>query len=210
VLADLQRLLESLYHVEVGAEVGAFMIGRAELAELGAEGAAGNGAHEQLLVLEEEGETSLALFIADEVQERLREREPTLADFCLLAEGVSHFVYYLWKARRGEPVTQLELELQAEIDKYLACYVAHRDSGRGFPEHLREELFRRVRFRPDLARDEEDRYQTANRLALRYCDYLERSYLRTGELRRAVPELRRFYRLTHPGKIEHIAVREAA
>ena len=38
---------------------------------------------------------------------------------CQLIEGVSHFVYVADRARRKLPATQLELELQAEIDKYV-------------------------------------------------------------------------------------------
>src|SRR5262249_42528562 len=38
---------------------------------------------------------------------------------CQLIEGVSHFVYVADRARRGLPATHLELELQAEIDKYV-------------------------------------------------------------------------------------------
>jgi hypothetical protein len=214
VLRRIQRLLESVYHLDVPEEVGDFTIGARELGELVARGAAPVGAPEQLLVLEEEGETSLALFIDDAVLERLRESDPlTLtpenrADFCLLAEGVSHFVYFIWKAHRGEPVTKLELELQAEVDKYIACLFSHWEHDRSrFPEALKEDLFVRVRFRPDLGDQESDRYRTANHLAMRYCDYLERSFLREGMWRRAMPELRRFYRLGHTGKLAHIAVR---
>ena len=44
MLSDLQRLLESLYHVDVDADVAAFTIGSAELEALGSHGAPGNGA----------------------------------------------------------------------------------------------------------------------------------------------------------------------
>ena len=36
-----------------------------------------------------------------------------------LAEGVSHFVYVANRARQELPSTQLELELQAEVDKFV-------------------------------------------------------------------------------------------
>lgn len=216
MLDRLQALLQSFYHLELGVRVEDFYIDSGKLAELAAQGANPSSAQEQLLVLEEgSGEASLALFIDDAVLRRARAQDGAvlltkddLHDFCLVAEGVSHFVYLTWKAERGEPVTQLELELQAEVDKYVACYIAswEQDNGR-FPEELKENLFRKARFREDLGADEHDRYRTANRLALRYCDWLERSYLREGGLRTAVPELRRFYRMTQPAKLDHIAAR---
>jgi len=203
----VQETLELVYRVDLPHRVEDFYVGEEQLRELKERGASPLAAREQLLVLEEEGETSVALFIEGEVLRRLEDAsaldQPApelLEDLCLLTEGVSHFVYLTWKAARGEPVTQLELELQAEIDKYLTCYLAHRG-----PEGLRESLFWRVLFRDDLADDEHDRYQTANRLAGRYCEYLEKSILREGGLERRLPELRRFYRLTHPGKLGHIA-----
>jgi hypothetical protein len=212
----MQETLQRLYSLELPHRISDFYVGEAELDELARRGVAPIAAREQLLILEEEGETSLAVFIAEEVLERLhdggapvRPSRHNLHDYCLLAEGVSHFVYVSWKAARGEPVTQLEMELQAEVDKYITCYLAHWQEDRGrFPEDLEDALFWRVLFRSGLEQEETDRYQTANRLALQYCRYLERSFLRTGELPRAMPELRRFYRLTHPEKLGHIAARQ--
>jgi hypothetical protein len=207
VLDRTQELLESIYHLDLGLCVDDFYIGSEKLQELGGSATP----REQLLVLEEEGEASLALFIDDEVMARLRGSEritlENLGDYCLLAEGVSHFVYFIWKARRREPVTQLEMELQAEVDKYLTCRVQLDGEGRTSAD-LAEQLFRKVAFRADLDGDEADRYRTANRLALAYCAHLERSYLRDGGLRRAMPELRHFYRLTQPRKLAHIAARQ--
>ena len=43
-----------------------------------------------------------------------------LDPFCVAAEEVSHFVYLFFCARAARQVTQLELELQGEVDKYLS------------------------------------------------------------------------------------------
>ena len=40
-------------------------------------------------------------------------------DLCQVVEGVSHFVFLAERTRRDLPLTQLELELQAEVDKYV-------------------------------------------------------------------------------------------
>ena len=44
--------------------------------------------------------------------------ENNLADYCTALEGVSHFVYSTWGLERDMPVSLLELETQAEVDKY--------------------------------------------------------------------------------------------
>ncbi len=44
--------------------------------------------------------------------------EDNLADYCTALEGVSHFVYSTWRLERDLPVSLLELETQAEVDKY--------------------------------------------------------------------------------------------
>ena len=42
-----------------------------------------------------------------------------LADFWSALEGVSHFTYYAWNAARDKSVSLFELELQAEVDKFV-------------------------------------------------------------------------------------------
>ncbi len=44
--------------------------------------------------------------------------EGNLAEYCTALEGVSHFVYSTWRLDRDLPVSLLELETQAEVDKY--------------------------------------------------------------------------------------------
>ena len=47
--------------------------------------------------------------------------EGNLADYCTALEGVSHFHYLVWSLARGRNVSLLELELQAEVDKYASA-----------------------------------------------------------------------------------------
>ena len=63
--------------------------------------------------------------------------ESNLADYCTALEGVSHFHYVTWSAGCARNVSLLELELQAEVDKYasaLSLLLAQR-AGR-FPGEL--------------------------------------------------------------------------
>ena len=56
--------------------------------------------------------------------------ETNFADFCLAVEGVSHFIYVALRAADDRGVSQLELELQAEVDKFACCVLV---AGRRIP-----------------------------------------------------------------------------
>ena len=57
----------------------------------------------------------------------VRER---LSGFCAAAEGVSHFLYLAHRAGQGGQVSQLELEAQGELDKYLSVVLLLWATGR--------------------------------------------------------------------------------
>ncbi len=66
-----------------------------------------------------------------------------------MVEGVSHFLYLAERARRELPTTQLELELQAEVDKYV-LFAHGADAPRPFhparAARMRARLFDRVAY----------------------------------------------------------------
>lgn len=205
VLARLQLGLEALYRVETRLPIDAFVVG--EEARDAALRGAGRTPREQLVVQQSDGELAMALFVDQEALANLERYDPSarldhhnFADFCLAVEGVSHFIYLALCAAGDRAVSQLELELQAEVDKYACCLLlAGRD-----PE-LRRRLYRDVHFANDLSDDERDRYQAANAGADRYAAALERRYVATERTDALLAELRRFYRLPLPDKLGRIA-----
>ena len=78
-------------------------------------------------------------------------------------------------------MSQLELELQAEVDKYVTCLLHDVDSS----EALRERLFRACAYEDDLDGDERERYQVANDNAHRYAAWLEETFVARFEQGRA-------------------------
>ena len=169
---------------------------------------------EQLIVAEEGDTLSMALYIDAAVLERLERCDPfvgltqdNLADYLTVAEGVSHFVYVAWNTGYDKPVTLLELELQAEVDKYVLCAWLLREQGGGrFPRELHRALFERARVDAVAAAGRIGLYHMASSYAARFCRrvaaLLERK--RHGVTRDLMAELRRFYRWGNVRKLRHI------
>ncbi len=118
---------------------------------------------------------------------------------------MSHFVYLALCAAGERPVSALELELQAEVDKFACCVLMHPNAG-----DVRRRLFRDVRFAEDLEPGERERYRTANDEADRYAGALERQFVAPDRLDDMLADLRRFYRLSLRDKLAHIARAAAA
>lgn len=160
---------------------------------------------ESLWILEDDGELSVALYLEEHLHDADALAREDLDRYCALLEGVSHLLYVVDRATRERTLTLLELELQAEIDKFLATWQAHHDAGAALSiADLRRRLFVDVDIPQRAAPEETARYVAANRLADRYCGSLVRRFFGTGRLDGLWPEIRRFWRMGHAEKIAHI------
>lgn len=205
VLARLQLGLEALYRVETRLPIDAFVVD-AETRDATL-GAGARAPREQLVLQQSDGELAMALFVDHTALANLEQNDPAttlddrnFGDFCLAVEGVSHFIYLALCAAADRSVSQLELELQAEVDKYACCLLL---AGRN--PALRRRLYGDVRFADDLNADERHRYQAANNGADRYAAALERRYVDKERTDALFTELRHFYRLALPEKLGRIA-----
>ena len=205
LLPEIQGQLEELYDLETGHRVEDFLVTDRALIEALDRSSPGVSPPEKLLVSECGGELLLSLYLADELLAALEKNDPrrrlggeNLADFCTALEGVSHFVYLVHNANHDRPVSRLEMELQAEVDKFfLVLAVAARQGMRLEWGALSRRLFRGYRLVPGLDGREKRRYVTATRLARSFCAGVgllgsSREVLRN--------ELRRFYRKRHLDK----------
>jgi hypothetical protein len=207
VLRALQGGLESLYRVETELDVTDFLLGP-ERGGVRVERAP----REQLLIKQGEQGLELGLFVDARTLENLAENDPrdrldddNLQDFLLAIEGVSHFVYLVTRARAERPVSAVELELQAEVDKYLVALLVSWGQTGDPPEDLRERLFSRIQFNGDLSHEERDRYQLANSAADEYAASLETRFVKTRAVEDLLAEARRFYRKGLADKLSHVA-----
>jgi hypothetical protein len=187
----VQTGLERLYQLERQADVEAFVR------------PARDGEREALLVRESDDEMELSLRVPELGALRTFDFDDarSMDALCQIIEGVSHFVYITDRARAERETTQLELEVQAEVDKYvvLASSVGALDVGRS--ARVRERLFERVEYMHHAHTDEGSRYRAANECARRFTRRLERDFVsrcRFGEMQH---ELRRFYRMGQADKL---------
>ena len=125
--------------------------------------------------------------------------------YCRLAEGVSHFLYLARSASLGRRLSLLELEAQAEVDKFASLVLhlwpsLHAASAR----QLHRRLFLDVSFRPGLGPEERFRYAEANRLATLFTARLL-AHVVSRRLDRLLEALRYAYRLGAEAKLQHLA-----
>lgn len=208
----LQQMLEGLYHVEVEHAVEDFVITDADVARRLDQSLSPRENREKLLVSQDGDEVQLALYLDGDILDALAEDCPldelhrdNFEEFLLALEGVSHFLYMSWNASRDRGVTLLELEMQAEVDKYvLASALFSRQRKSGSCERVWRCLFDSPVFDETLDGEARARYEDASHYAGRFCFKLENSYLKQRREAEMVAELRKFYRLTQTGKISHI------
>ena len=213
VLRGLQSLLGRLYDVEPSYDVYDFLVtDRRELAHL-TQPDDRRAPDEELLLAQSADGAGVALYLDDGLLRRLEQANPlgaltegNLADYCTALEGVSHFLYSTWRLDCDASVSLLELETQAEVDKYAATvFLLAGQQGGAYPSQVHARLFDRVVFDPRLEPDQLNRYRTAHRSAAHYCRRLERRFVQRGEaqIEALVRELRKFYRLGCAAKLRH-------
>jgi len=171
-----------------------------------------NKVKEQLLVCQDGKDLDVALYLEKAVLNHLQFDNPldklhagNISDFCLLLEGVSHLVYLLWNAGFDRCITQLELELQAEIDKFfIILFLFDSQNRKCTPELLQRVLFDSVSYHAHLEQKELQRYKDANFYAAKYCHRLQESINGRKMNAGLLKELRRFYRMPQQEKLRHI------
>jgi hypothetical protein len=216
-LERLEALLTGIYDLDIGCRVGDFLVTDRALLPGECREAPGD---EQLFVAAAGEELCLSLYLDAALLERLERHDPSdeldadnIADCWTALEGISHFLCVAHNAAHDRPVSRLALELQAEIDKYVASVaLLRRRHPRRFPTELHTLLFRRAQVDAGLAGRHAPLYRRANRQAARFCAGLEtrlRACCRRDD-GAWLQDLRRFYRLSDPGKLRHIAAACAA
>ena len=210
MLSQLQDLLTSIYRVDPGYDVSDFLITDPVIAGILGKGSLIPDSEESVLMQEDEDGLALSVFLDDAMLLRLKNANPMqeiqvdqLKDLWTVLEGISHFNNIAWRARKNRRVSLLELEMQAEIDKFVSTFFLAMDQEDSeLAVKLHGWLFDDIRFNPNLNKDQHERYTTANNYAARFCHGLRKRLSRNS--RAGLHELRHFYRLSQRDKISHI------
>jgi len=190
VAVRVQSGLERLYRLDRVADVDDFVM------------AAAHGEREALLLRQaQDGALEVGLRLPELAG------EAGLDVLCQIIEGVSHFVYLLERARVKRGATQLELELQAEVDKWVVLAASIRAFDAERSAALRSRLFESVAFADDPETELGERYRVANDVAHRFVRRLERDYVEPGRFRDLRAALLNFF---HVGQEEKIRLSRAA
>ena len=212
-LARIQDRLQEIYELDIDHDVNDYLVTCRHAAHMCGAPLASIHTREQLLIRQDEDELLLSLYLhegiisnLEKTGNRLHLNRDNLEDFCLALEGISHFLYMIWNARYRRSVTLLEMELQAEIDKFIMLGMLLRQQSRPpAPGVIRDLLFESIRYHEHLQEEELQRYRDASTFAEKYCWYLESSFtLRSETELKLLRELRRFYRLGLKDKLRRI------
>ncbi len=210
-LRDLQCLLGALYGIDIDTDVRDFLVtDRRSLAPW--QPAMGERDIDEELLIEEGAEAiGIALYLDAGIIERLARLDlrellcgRNFDDYCTAVEGISHFNTVAWSAARDRKVTLLELEMQAEVDKYVSARWLLAQQADGATAPLVRRLFSGAIPDPVLAPAVQRRYEDAWMLAARYCLSLEARFPRRAPTAVMLEELRRFFRWPQPAKVSHI------
>lgn len=210
-LSNMQSNIADLYETPIDFSVEDFLI--TDLARIGGlRDAQEVASDEMLFVLETHDGMDISLFLDENVVNRLNDCDPEkplgfkeLSNYLMALEGVSHFQYLIWNAERQKSVTLFELELQAEVDKYILASMILAKQGNGnIPKDLYGYLFDAARFRSELKPNVASRYRDANHYAGKYCRTLKSEFPDQHRQKDFITEVRRFYRLPQNEKVRRI------
>jgi len=175
MLTSIQQELAALYRLEHAFDVNSFVLKRSEVD-------APLDRPEQLLVREDGDTLELALVLEDRLLDP--NTDWSLDGFCTAAEGVSHLLYLALAAEREAQVSQLELELQAEIDKFVLLLFGSAMSAL--------DVIRRL-FRSFVIRDDV------------HCTVERDRYVAHGRTEPLLTDLRKMYRMGGAQKLDYLS-----
>jgi hypothetical protein len=188
----LQSVIERTYRMDTGIrDIHRFVVGDRGYARMyhGSRIVRQVGSHRhgeaKVLVREDAGMVRVNIYYPDHLIAALEAQNPlrgldrdNLDLFAVFVEELDHFLLIADRVRRGRPVSLFELELHANVTKYVAAaHFLARSLGRRLADGerlwLRWSLFEKLPLDP-AASEVHQRYRDADRLGHRYSGFLDR------------------------------------
>ena len=157
MIEAIQKKLEGIYRLPILPQVRQYLLSPAQFQSIANAGFD----QPQVLYLDEETDASVGIYLGKKIFKNITRNNHvfSLQDLCVVAEEVSHFVYLLWSKCNGKRINLLDLEIQAEVDKFLITEGMFPDK-----KSMIEIMFNQIRMRKNLTKDQADRYWFANRM----------------------------------------------
>lgn len=202
--------MQSIYEFDVGEDVSRFVCTDRDVVALLDSSVHARDLPEKLLLQEEGDEVGVTLYLDEGLLAHLHLYDPiacldqqNISQYWVVLEGISHFLYFSYNCQYGRAVSLYEMELQAEVDKFVSSLVLLLNQQADL-SGLYGSLFYNVSYDAALAPLEARRYREADHYASLYCQWLYSSFIHRRRFQSIVNELRRFYRLPHHRKTQYI------
>ena len=212
-IQKIDRALKTLYNLELPHAAENFLVEKEPKLQSSVRNRDLNG---MLLIRElPKGGITLGIYLNEPVREVLSDF-PTWEEsnwnlrqmnaFTIAAEEVSHFHYLLSRTIQRRPVSQLELEMQGEVDKFLLAFFAEKSAPpKERFEKLLDQFFLHFRLREDLDEEQVERYTQASQVAKRFILQCEAYLTDPVAFQKGLKIIRRFYELGCAEKLSRVA-----
>ena len=216
LIKELQKKIEKTYALDTGiTNIEQYIIGDKGYEEFYAKEeirTVVNSHSGAKVLLRNAGDTlKVSIYYPDALIRELEDNDPRLGihdeniDLCAsFVEELDHFLFIAQNYKSNRPFSLLELELQANVTKYLVLkyFIALQSRSLKLSkfdrEYIRHHLFYKRQFDVEDT-TERKRYEDAGKFGMMYTEQIDR--LSHEERLR---DLRRFSRMTCPSKIKHI------
>lgn len=186
--ARVQAGLERVYRLDRVADVGDFV-------------APGDTGEREALIVRQSVAGGIEIAVRLPSFPAAQDGSTPLDAVCQIIEGVSHFVYVAERARVDREATQLELEVQAEVDKWVILAGSMRVFDADRSAELRSSLYERIVMLHDQTTEDGERYRVANDVANRFVRRLERECVVSGRFAELRDRLCSFFNLGQEEKL---------
>lgn len=150
----------------------------------------------EALLLKETGDSlEMALFIAPEIVTTLEFGKclDHADELSCATEGISHLFYVADRAAHDRKVSQLEIELQGEVDKFLFLHLLASEELKAVPPKYFIQQFENFSLDKNLNPEERERYGLASHFAAKYCSHLYDRYFNPLRRTELITEARGFF-----------------
>ncbi len=189
----LQKKLEEIYRLETCPAADQYVLSPKQFKRF-----AKSSDNPQVIYVDEGSDASMGIYLGKRIFKKIQNKVKIFSfqDFCVMAEEISHFIYLIWSKSNEKKITLLDLEIQAEVDKFLLASNFFQSQ-----ETVFQKMFQTFMFRKNLLKDEENRYIEATRLGKKLAINLRSKKIPLSE---KIHWLRFFYRQNPSSRISMI------